>query len=90
MKGYGVSLTALNDFLASSTSVSVSGLISPRFECVHACMLMRTSRNDFASCNGYVYEFGMCRLGYKEPDWIMEQSQSSEKDGQIYFDVVVP
>ncbi len=59
-----------------------------RLVCTHKCLRERTVRTDFASCNGFVYEGGECKLGYMDPNWVAEQvqSQGPSDNDVIYFD----
>ncbi len=94
MRPYEVTQDAMDDFLASATEVPLSGDASPEARCALLCLTRRRSAQDYSACNGFAYQGGSCRLGYKEPDWVVEQGQlGAEDEGgaeSIYFDVMLP
>ncbi len=93
MRPYRVNQAALDDFLSGATTVALTGAITPIFECTHACLLARApNRHNFAACNGFVFveDDNTCRIGYKDPDWVVEQKEWPGQDGTIYFDIQVP
>ncbi len=49
--------------------------------------MRRTTRHDFASCNGFLVEGGQCVLGYMDPNWVAREKATSGED--IYFDMVL-
>ncbi len=93
MRPYRVNQAALDDFLSGATTVALTGAITPIFECTHACLLARApNRHNFAACNGFVFveDDNTCRIGYKDPDWVVTQKEAPGHDGTIYFDIQVP
>ncbi len=91
MVPYEVSLTALNQFLGAVTATATpSGSVMPRVQCTAECMSLRATRHSYTACNGFVYADGVCKLGYMEPNWVVEQSQNPGNNGKIYFDISLP
>ena len=94
MVPYKISTNAKNEFLAlpSIVIVPVTGTVSPRIFCGSKCINMRSTRFDFATCNGFLYENSNCYLGYADPDWIYEQAQNPRSSGEakLYFDIKFP
>ncbi len=91
MVPYRVTLTALNQFLAALTAtVTPSGKVMPRVQCTAECMSLRATRHNYTACNGFVYADNVCKLGYKEPNWVVEQSQNPGSEEKIYFDIFLP
>ncbi len=90
MKAYKVTAGAKATFLATATDVPITSVISPRIYCEHRCLSRRSTRFDFSSCNGFMYEDGHCYLGYADPNWIYEQSLNQGSDAKLYFDILFP
>ncbi len=87
-----VTADALSEFLSDSgtTTATLSGNISPRFECAHKCLRARTAPDAMDNCNAFVYDGTDCKLGFVLPNWVMEQTLNPGDAGVIYFDSVFP
>ncbi len=84
---YKVSLTARDEFLSLATSIPVTNGLQPSLFCTHKCLRRRSDRLDTQSCNGFIYEDGLCKLGYMDPTWIYQQAQNPGTETEIAFDV---
>ncbi len=91
MVPYRVTLNALNQFLGAVTAtVTPSGDVMPRAQCTMECLSLRATRHSYTACNAFVYMDGVCKLGYKDPNWVVEQSQNPGSEEKIYFDIALP
>ncbi len=91
MAPYGLTSDAKSEFLTNSEAIDVpSNIASPNVFCQHKCLAKRNSRDDYESCNGYIYEDNQCKVNYMAPEWIVEQSKSPGSSSIAYFDVIVP
>ncbi len=96
MTPYVVSQSALSEFLSAlaATVPPAAGGVSPRVQCATECLSLRGGdRHSHADCNAFVYEDGLCKLGYREPNWLVaELAEEDDVGRKIYFDfdVILP
>ena len=92
MTPYKVTQSAMNEFVSTliATVTPAATGVMPRVQCTSECLALRPSRFTQTGCNGFVYQDGVCKLGYKDPNWVVEQSQKPGEAGKIYFDIYLP
>ena len=62
-----------------------------RLSCTHSCLRERSSLFDFTACNGFLYEGGQCKLGYMDPNWVVQQrgAEDGKATETLFFDFIL-
>ncbi len=88
MTPYFVEQEALDEFISSaSTTFTLHTNISSGIFCASKCLSLRSHQLDLQVCNGFAVQDGLCRLGYKDPNWVLQQQNQEAATWKIYFDM---
>ncbi len=91
MTAYELNSAAKSEFLTNADFVEVpSNVASPKTFCQHKCLAKRNSRDDYESCNGFIFEDNQCKMNYMAPEWIVEQNDNPGSAATAFFDVLLP
>ncbi len=88
MRPYFVEQEALEEFISSaSTMFPLHMNISSSIFCTSKCLSLRSHRLDLQACNGFAVQDGLCKLGYRDPNWVLQQQSREAATWKIYFDL---
>ncbi len=91
MTGHPVGSAALDSF--TSTKVSDEVAIPPGASgdvfCAVACRYARPSIANFARCNSFVVDAGVCKLGFATGTWMLQNVDPLGTAGKIFSEILL-